>query len=343
MSRLASIVAVAAGGVLTASDASAQSLAGRDLSDVWRGKTVELVIGYPPGGGFDIFGRALAQHIGKHIPGRPIVVARNMPGASSLKALQYIATTAPRDGSSLAIFNSNLVTLSITDPKTVGVDIGALTLIGNMVSDVKTCFSWRGSGVTSTADIATKPFVIGGTSRGSGYVYGSILQQAFGPANVKIVLGYPSNMDVYLAMERGEVMGNCTGYDIVRQLRPEWIKANKVAFLVQYAQQPEPGIEDVPTVFDLPLSPEMKSAARFYAAADMIARPVAAPPGLAPERAAALRDAFDKTLADPEFHAASQKAHMEVQPMNAAELTRIYRDIRATPQGIVDLARKLAE
>ena len=312
-------------------------------AEFFRGKTVDFIIGYPPGGGYDIFGRALAQHIGRHIPGQPNVVVRNMPGASSLKAVQYLATTAPRDGTAFGVFNSNLITTAMTDPKTINVDMGSLTWLGNMVSDTKTCFAWRANGITDVGQLREKTLVIGGTSRGSAYVYGSLLQQAFGEARVKIVLGYPSNIDAYLAMERGEVGGICTGYDIIKQLRPEWIAGNRLAFLVQYGDTPEPGLETVPRVYDLPLAEPMKAAARFYIAADRIARPVAAPPGVPADRTAALREAFDRTLADPVFHEASVKAHMEVQPMNAAELIRTVNAIRATPPDVVDVARRLAE
>ncbi len=281
--------------------------------------------------------------MGKHVPGQPNVVARNMPGASSLKAAQYLATSAPRDGTVIGLFNSNLITTGVTEPKSIGVDMGALTWIGNMVSDTKTCFSWRASGIVNAEQLRTRNFIIGGTSRGSAYVYGSLLQHAYGEARVKIVLGYPSNIDAYLAMERGEVMGICTGYDIVKQLRPDWFTNNSIAFLAQYGEAFEPGLERVPRIYDLPLSEEMKLAARFYISADRIARPVAAPPGAPADRVAALREAFDRTLADPEFHAAAAKQHMEVQPMNAAELTRVVNAIRATPPRIVEIARKLAE
>ncbi len=317
--------------------------AAQTAGDFFRGRTVDFVIGYPPGGGYDIFGRALAQHMGRHIPGQPNIVVRNMPGAASLKAVQYLVTGAPRDGTAFGIFNSNLITTGMTDPQAIGVDMGALTWLGNMVSDTKTCFSWRASGIASVDQLRARTFVIGGTSRGSAYVYGSLLRHAYGESRVKIVLGYPSNVDAYLAMERGEVMGICTGYDIVRQLRPEWFRNDSIAFLVQYGEVSEPGLEQVPTVYDLPLGEEMKQAARFYIGADRIARPVAAPPGVPADRVAALREAFDRTLADPEFQAASRRAHMEVQPMNAAELTRIVNAIRATPSAIVDIARGLAE
>lgn len=323
--------------------AAAPAIAQPSPAEFYRGKTIDLFIGYPPGGGYDIYGRALAQYMGKYLPGNPQVVARNMPGASSLKAVQHIAQTAPRDGTALAAFNSNLFTMALTDPRTVNIDFGALPFVGNMVSVVKTCFSWRASGVTRVDELREKTLILGGTARGSGYIYGSLLQQAYGAERVKIVLGYPSNVDAYMAMERGELMGNCTGHDIVRQLRPQWFRDNSVSFLVQYAETPEPGLEGVPRIFDLPISEDMKKAARFYIAADRVVRPIVTTPSAPPDRVDALREAFDKAMVDPELRDAARKQNMDLQPMTGREAARLAAQIRATPADIVAIARKLEE
>ena len=182
------------------------AMAQQSVADFYRGKTVEFIIGYPPGAGFDLYGRILSQFIGRHIPGTPNVVAKNMPGAASLTGLRYIAQQASKDGLTLGIFNPTLVNLSVLEPKQVDIDFASLTWLGNMSNDTKVCFSWRSTGVLTADDIKAKSLIIGGTSQGAGFVYGSILKAIFGD-HLKVVLGYPSNSDVWLALERGEAQG----------------------------------------------------------------------------------------------------------------------------------------
>ncbi len=228
----------------------------QSIDDFYRGKTIDLIVGYPPGAGYDTYGRALAQFMGKFIPGKPAVVVQNMPGASSLKALQYLSTQAPRDGTAIGIFNPQLVNLSMLEPNTVNVDFSKLTLLGNMSSDTKVCFGWKGSSVKSAEDLRNRPFVIGGTSQGAGFVYGAIMRAVFGE-NIKIVLGYPSNSDVWLAMERGEADGNCTGWGVIPAMRPDWVRDDKVRVLVQFADAPSPHVPPAPTIYDRNMSPEL--------------------------------------------------------------------------------------
>ncbi len=219
---------------------SRAAAAQQPVGDFYRGKTIDFLVGYPPGAGYDTYGRALAQFMGKFIPGRPAIVVQNMPGASSLKALQYLSAQAPRDGTAIGIFNPQLVNLSMLEPDTVNVDFSKLTLLGNMSSDTKVCFAWKGSGVKSVEDLRKRPFVIGGTSQGAGFIYGAIMRAVFDD-KMKIVLGYPSNSDVWLAMERGEADGNCTGWGVIPAMRPDWIRDNKVKVLVQFAETPKSG------------------------------------------------------------------------------------------------------
>ena len=321
---------------------AAPAAAQQSVADFYRGRTVDFIVGYPPGAGYDIYGRTLAQFIGKHIPGNPVVVVKNMPGASSLVGLKYLAVQAPKDGSTIGIFNPTLVNLSVLEPKQVDVDFAALTWLGNMSNDTKVCFSWRPSGILTADDIRAKQIVIGGTPQGAGFAYGAIMKAIFGD-HVKIVLGYPSNSDVWLAMERGEAEGNCTGWGVIPSMRPDWVKENKVSVFVQFAKQPNPLLPKVPLVYDLGVSDELKAAIAFITLGDSFTRPVIAPPGVPADRATALREAFLATLRDPDFLAQAEKTSLEIAPMDATTLAGLVQDVRSTPPAAVELARKLSQ
>jgi tripartite-type tricarboxylate transporter receptor subunit TctC len=318
------------------------AMAQQSVADFYRGKTVEFIIGYPPGAGFDLYGRILSQFIGRHIPGTPNVVAKNMPGAASLTGLRYIAQQASKDGLTLGIFNPTLVNLSVLEPKQVDIDFASLTWLGNMSNDTKVCFSWRSTGVLTADDIKAKSLIIGGTSQGAGFVYGSILKAIFGD-HLKVVLGYPSNSDVWLALERGEAQGNCTGWGVIPSMRPEWITSNKLSVFVQFAKKPSPLLPNVPLIYDMGISEEMKAAISFLTLSDSFTRPIIAPPGLPADRAKALREAFEKTMKDPDFLEQAKKSNLEIDPMDAQTLANLVEDIRKTPKSAVELAKKLSE
>ena len=312
------------------------------VADFYRGKTVDFIIGYPPGAGYDLYGRVLAQFIGRHIPGSPNVVVKNMPGAASLTGLRFIAQQAPKDGLTIGIFNPTLVNLSVLEPKQVELDFASLTWLGNMSTDTKVCFSWRSTGVLTADDIRAKSLIIGGTSQGAGFAYGSIMKAIFGD-HLKVVLGYPSNSDVWLALERGEAQGNCTGWGVIPAMRPDWVADNKVSVFVQFAKKPSPLLPNVPLVYDLGISEEMKAAIAFLTLTDSFTRPVVAPPGLPADRAKALREAFDKTMKDPDFLDQAKKSNMEIDPMDGDALANLVQEIRKTPKAAVELAKKLSQ
>lgn len=311
--------------------------------EFYRGKQMDFIIGYPTGAGYDLFGRALAQHMGNHIPGNPRMIPKNMPGASSLKGLQFIAQAAPRDGSTIGIFNSTLFGMGVMEPKTVDVDFMKMSWIGNMSSDTKVCFAWRASGVTRIDDLKTKKLVIGGTAKGAVNAYGMILRSIYGE-NTRIVLGYPSNADVWLAMEKGEVDANCTGYGILPAKKPEWIKDNKIVVLAQFAKKSQSDLKGAPLIYDVPgVSADLKSAIAFITQADAMTRPIVGPPAIPADRLKILQDAFMKTMKDPEFLAFANKAVLEIDPMDAQQVQAAVREIMSTPPAAVEIARKLLE
>jgi tripartite-type tricarboxylate transporter receptor subunit TctC len=312
------------------------------VADFYHGRTIELVVGYAPGAGFDAFGRLLARHIGKHMPGQPRLVVKNMPGAADLNATKYLYSTAPRDGSVIGIVNPNLFNLAVIEPQTVNVDFNAVTWIGNMSSDIKVCFAASSSGVGQLDDLKRKPIHLAGTSKGAGYIYGSILRNIY-PMTVQIVLGYLSNADIWLAIERGEVDAFCTGWGAIKSRRPEWLTNGRIRVLLQFAREPDVRLPGVPTIFALDLSDDMKKAIAFLTRTDSVTRPVFAPPAIPADRAAALRQAFLMTMRDAEFLADARRADLEIDAADAAETARIVTEITSTPPAAIELARRLWE
>lgn len=323
--------------MMEASPAAAQSVA-----DFYRGRNVEVIVGYLPGAGFDAFGRLLAQYMGKHLPGGPKLVVKNMPGAANLSAAKHMYSSAARDGSVIGVVNPNLLNLAVLEPQTVNIDFNRFTWIGNMSRDTKVCFTWKQSGVVGLDDLKTKTLHVAGTTKGAGYIYGSILRSLF-PSAVKVVLGYLSNADIWLALERGEIEAFCTGWGAMAGQKPQWLAEHKISALVQFAKEREPRLAGTPTIFELDISDEMKRAIGLLIRTDAMTRPVFAPPGLPADRATALRDAFWRTMQDSEFLDAARRADMEIEPADAHETARIVAEITSTPSAAIDLARKLSE
>jgi len=280
--------------------------------------------------------------MGKHIPGNPNVIVTNMPGASSLTFVRHLQKIAPRDGTQFGMFNRGLIPKSVLDPKT-GVDFASLTWIGSMNSELAVCYTWGARGIKNLADLRKAKITMGETSRNSGgYIYTSI-QRSLVPDNVRPVMGYKTTGDIWLAMERGEIDGNCTVLTSIQAQRPEWWSKRMIDIHLQFAETKHKDLPNVPTIFELVESPIERQAINFLIAAEAIGRPVVAPPGVPADRTEALRKAFVDTMKDPEFLAFAKKANMEIDVVTGEQAAKIVAAIKNTPGEAVDRARKLME
>jgi tripartite-type tricarboxylate transporter receptor subunit TctC len=312
-------------------------------AEFYRGKTVQFIVGYPPSGGFDAYTRAAARYIGKHIPGQPTVIVTNMPGASSLQFVRYLYDKAPKDGTQFGMFNRGLMPKAVLDPQEVGVDFTKFTWIGSMNSELAICYTWAAKGITTMDQFKKSKVVLGDTSKNSGgYIYTSMVR-AMSPENVKLVLGYATTGDIWLATERGEVDGNCTVLTSLQSQRPEWIEQKKINILVQFAETKHPDLQDVPTIFEIVTSENERKAINFLIASEAIGRPVIGPPGMHAERTEALRKAFLDTMKDPEFLAFAEKAKMDMDVVPGDKAAKIAAEIQNTPPEAVEYARKLMD
>ena len=309
----------------------------------YSGKNVQFLVGYPPSGAFDAYTRIAARFIGKHIPGTPTVIVQNMPGASSLQFVRYLQDQAPKDGTQFGMFNRGLMPKSVLEPKETGVDFTKFAWIGSMNSELAICYMWGTTGITSLTDLKKRSFTLGDTSKNSGgYLYTSILR-SFAPENAKLVLGYATTGHIWLAIERGEVDGNCTLVTSIESQKSEWLTQKKINTLVQFAEVKHKDLPDVPTIFELLQDQTQKQAINFLIASEAIGRPIIGPPGLRDDRLATLRKAFNDMMVDPEFLDAARKAKMDMDPVPGEKAAAIAAAIQNTPAAAVEVARKFMD
>jgi tripartite-type tricarboxylate transporter receptor subunit TctC len=306
------------------------------VADFYKGKQITFVIRSGVGGGYDLYARVLGRHIGKHIPGNPTVIPVNMPGGGGIKAANYVANVAPKDGTILTIVSQGLaVDQALGLNTSLEADLRDFHWVGNMSSHNQVTVVWHTSKTKTWEDALKRETVIGTTGAGSistqiPAVYNNVLG-----AKMKLVVGYADGADVNLAMERGEVEGRATNpWVSYKATTPHLIEKKQIIPIIQVGMQKEPDLQDVPLMRDLAKSPDDKQIVDFMSASVAIGRPIATTPGVPAERVAALRKAFDATLADPAFLADAERQRMEIRAMTGQELAKLIKDIIETPAAI---------
>ena len=305
-------------------------------ADALAGKSVQMIIGFGPGGGYDLWGRTLGRHIGKHLPGHPNVVPQNMPGAGSYAAASYIFNIAPKDGSVLGIIARDAALGPLTGASGARFDPTRLSWIGTPTKETNVCIVFHTAPVKSVQDLYEKQLILGDTGPGTGTrSYPKVLNDVLG-MKFKLVGGFPSSAEVFLAMELGEVDGICESLDSIKNRRPDWIPTRNIAILFQGGAEPNPELQGVPFVLDLARTDEQKKTIEFLYAGQGIGRPFVAPPDLPAERLKMLRDAFNATMKDADFIAETKKSKLELEPEDGEHLAALIAKIYATPKPIVD-------
>lgn len=321
--------------------AMAATTADAQSAGAFAGKTVQVIIGVGPGGGYDQWGRTLARHIGQHLPGNPNVVAENMPGAGGFVAASHIYSAVPRDGTVIAIITSAAPLGPLTGAEGARFDPTKMSWLGTPTVDSNVCIANSTADVKTVDDLFTKQLIVGDTGAGTDtHTYPAALAALLG-MKFKLIAGFPSSADVFLAMERHEVDGICESLGSVTGKRPDWISSGKVHVLFQGGAAPNPDAKGVPFILDLARSDEDRQAIAFLYAPQSIGRPFVAPPGLSPDRLKMLRDAFDATMKDPDFVADAAKQQLEVRPTSGADLATMIDKIYTTPKPIVEKIGKL--
>jgi tripartite-type tricarboxylate transporter receptor subunit TctC len=340
--RLLAIFALAA---VAASPALADAVA-----DFYKGKQVNLIVGYGPGGGYDVYGRLVARHIGRHIPGNPNVVVQNMPGAGSLRAANFIYSAAPKDGTAFGIFARNMPLLGILGGNpNVQFDARKFTWLGSSSSFVTDAYLMivRADASVKTIEDARRPggpqLVLGGTAEGAtGNDVPVLLRDTLG-LNIRLIAGYTDSNALFLAIDRGEIQGRTTDYSSIKTNRPDWLKPNSgMNVLLQFARATRhPDFPNVPTARELARTDAARSLIELGELPYTLARPFAAPPGVPDERAKALQAAFLAAHKDPQLLEEAAKLQLDITPIGGDEILAHIERISKAPPEQLDYIRKL--
>src|SRR5262245_43085466 len=322
--------------LLTASMAQAQSPA-----DFYKGKTIDFYIGYSAGGAYDLYARMIARHIGKHIPGNPQVVPKNMEGAGSQRLANWLYGVAPKDGTAIGATSRGMAFDPLLGNKTAQYDAPKFTWIGSANDEVSVCVAWHTSGVTKWDDVMTRELPIGSTGTGDDtYQFPKFANTALG-TKFKIITGYPGGNDVSLAMERGEVGGRCGwSWSSIKATRLNWYEQKIVHVLMQFSLAKHADLPHIPLITDLAKTSEQQQIFKLIFARQVMGRPYMAPPGVPADRAAALRKAFMDTMADKDFLAEADKAKFEITPVAGDNVAALVEDIYRTTSA--EVAEKAA-
>ena len=320
------------------------------VADFYRNKQVSIIVGYGPGGGYDLYARLVGRHFGKHIPGGPSIIVQNMPGAGSLRAANYVYTTAPKDGTAIVTFARNMPMMGVLGGNaSVHFDPTKYTWLGSASSYQGEAYMlWvRKDLPIKNLEDARRPggpdIVIGGTSDGSTDTDVALLIKQTVGINLRVVRGYPGSAEINLAVERGEVNGRFIGTSSVAATLPGWLKPEgPVRPLLQFARATRlPEFPDVPTAREAARDERGRQLIELAEIPYMLSRPFVAPPGLPPDRARALQQAFVDMAKDPDFLAEADRLHADVSPVSAAEAVQMLERLAAAPAELKEAMRKL--
>ncbi len=317
----------------------AGSVRAQDTVAFFKGRDINMQIGYSAGGGYDVYARTIARFMGKHIPGNPNIVPKNMPGAGSLRLANWLYTAAPKDGTEIGTIGRGIAFDPLLGTKTAQFDASRFNWLGSATNEVSVCVAWQNSGITRFDDLYTKQMTVGGTGGGADTdVFPQILNAVLG-TKMKVISGYPGGNDVNLAMERGEVQGRCGwSWSSVLATHKDWLAQKKITVLVQLALSKHPDLPDVPLITDLAKTDEQRQILKLIFARQVMGRPYLAPPGVPGDRVAALRQAFMDTMHDPDFRAVADTAQLEINPVTGPEIENLLKEVYQTPPAIAGKA-----
>jgi tripartite-type tricarboxylate transporter receptor subunit TctC len=313
------------------------------VADFYRGKQLQMVIPSSTGGDYDNRARLLSRHMGRHIPGEPGIVPRNMPGGAGVTGANYVANVAPRDGTVLHALLQNMPVHQAVGGQGTEFDVLAFAWIGNTTSSPNLISAWHTTKVTHITDVFNKELTVGAPTGTAAAIYPRALNVLTG-TKFKVITGYPGGNDVNFAMERGEVGGRgSNSWAAWKATRPHWLKEGKLNHLVQIGLERHPELPDVPLMFELGRGPESQAVLRFLSADTAISRAFVATPGIPAERVAALRKAFDATMKDAAFLADAAKAGIDISPSTGEQARKVAEEILNAPAAVKKKAKEIID
>ena len=320
-----------------AAPAHAQSVA-----EFYRDRVVELYIGFSAGGGYDAYGRLVARHIGKHIPGHPTVIPVNMDGAGSLKLANWLYNAAPRDGTVIGTVNRGVPFEPLVGVREMArFDATRFTWLGSANDETTVCVAWERTGIESFDELYERELIVAGTGQAGDDPLVKMIAGVLG-SRIRLVTGYAGANEANFAMERGEVDGRCAwSWSSVVSTRRHWLDNGDIRVLLQLGFRKHADLPDVPLILDLAESEEDLQIMRLVLVRGVLGRPFLAPPDLPADRAAALRQAFAATVTDPDFLREAARQRMEIIPISGEEIRDLVAEAYATPQDVVEKTREI--
>jgi tripartite-type tricarboxylate transporter receptor subunit TctC len=313
--------------------------AAQSVEDFYRGKTINVIIGYPPAGANDIYARLVARHIGKHLPGRPDAIARNMPGGGSLVAANHIFNVAPKDGTVLGLIVPTAPLEERLGAANVRFKAAQFNWIGRLAPTPNVTFVMSKVPVKSIQDVMKRETLLAATGRSSTVaIYPTMLNHLVG-TRFKLVMGYKGSAEAMLAMERGEAEGHSTTWDGVKSRAVNHLRNKTITILVQYGLKRHSELPDIPTSVELGRTPEQIEALRVFANATEVGRFILSTPDTPPDRILALRRAFDAMVKDPSFIADAKAAKVELGPLAGEELQKLVAEVANVSSATVERVR----
>lgn len=318
---------------------AAASAAAQGVEQFYRSNNqIRMLIGFNAGDGYDVWGRLLGRHMGRHIPGNPSFVAQNMPGAGSVNVGNYLYDVAPRDGSVMGTFSRNLPSQALVGLQGIRFDPRRFGWVGSTEISSRVCIVNAKLPVRTIEDLKTRETVMGGTGLGSAPSFLPVVINEVLGTRFKVIHGYRGASDVLLAMEKGEAEGMCQSYSSLLTTRPHWFADGTVRILFNTESQRNPRLPDVPSIYEFIKDAEARQIMTYFTSSTDFGRPFVVPPGVPPERLRALRAAFDATVKDPAFLEEADKQKLEVTPKSGAELQALVDELFQTPKHLIDKA-----
>jgi tripartite-type tricarboxylate transporter receptor subunit TctC len=328
---------------------SAMSAVAAQTSPVWAQqpegpfarKTVTIIVGYAPGGSYDLYARFIGRSLGRHLPGQPAVVVQNMSGAGSLQAANYLFKVAPKDGTALGVVAETLPMEQALQNPGVQFDAARFTYVGRVASSNNIMLAWHTSKAQTFADVLKTPMAVGGTGPANlAETVPKVLNALVG-TQFKVISGYPSSGPAMLAMERGEVDGTATSWAVVKAQRMDWIREKKASIMLQFLPERSAELPDVPALGEVGRTDEARQILNLYASGGSLGRYLVGPPDLPADTVKLLRSGFAAMVKDPTFLAEAQNAKLDVEPASAEQLEQVAKRTLSVSDAVRQRVREI--
>lgn len=330
-----------AAALITIGQLNAQAAAADAVADFYAGRTVTIVVGFGPGGGYDLYARLVAEQLGRHIPGRPTVIVKNMPGSASVKAANYVFNATSKDGVVIGSFLNNIVLNKLLRGQ-AKYEPERFNWLGRVSESSTFLVVWHTVPVRSVSDAKMNEIVIAATgATGHSAIVPWALNRLIG-TKFKVVPGYKSSSTAALAVETGEADGlGATSLDYLTAQKQDWLAEKKIAFLYVNDLKRHPKAPEVPTIGELTENADDRKVLRLLGSAAALGRSYAAAPGIPLDRAKALRAAFGAMVADPTFLSSATKRNMDISPLSGEEVEEIVREAASSPATLIERTKEL--